>query len=622
MLQSTLSPQRWSNPGAGIQHLPKPTLLLLVVGITRLLLLSANAEPEDGWVSIGTPYFTVLSQASEGRTRAWAVEFEQFRRGLQLFVPIASRNISPVTVIIFKSERALRPFKPLENGKPQKVDGFFIRTPTRNIIAISLEGDRSDIREKIYHEGVHWYLSGLTAPLPLWLEEGLAEVFSTFTFDGDGFVVGQPQPGFTRLLRIVRPMPMAKFVRVNQKMLSYNDKKQVRADVFYAQSWAFLHYLLFGKETDGRAKLGCYLQERLSDKSEDAVFASAFGASYEEMDARLWKYLESGKSNGLRYPLGRKIVEESMPLREATRGEVAFALGVLLTGVNRASEATPYLRRATELIPADPTPWEAMAEAAIAQKNYGEAAEHYRTAMAKGPISHFAYAFLADWTIRGGNMGKLDPLATVSPSQARTAADLYIHAIEFHPTFLSAYEGLATCMIAMDVATAQDRQSLEGGITYYPKNQWLAVGLAAAELKTEQYEQGKTRLRTLLQDKSAGSNQVTVSARNLLWNEFCRESSAQLDRLVSNGQYREALQIIDQLRADAPDLLTQRTIDRQRSFIAGQESLKNIRTKITKREWQEAETLAQQLTGEAADPAIRREAERLLQEIERGKLVP
>ena len=149
------------------------------------------------------------------------------------------------------------------------------------------------------------------------------------------------------------------------------------------------------------------------------------------------------------------------------------------------------------------------------------------------------------------------------------------------------------------------------------------MGLAATELKSENYEQGKTRLQRVLQNKSAVmSDQVTSVARNLLWNESCRESSAQLDRLVSNRQYREALQVIDQLCADAPDASCQRAFDRYRSFVAGQESLKSIRSKIATREWPEAQALAQQLTGVATDPAIKGEAERLLNQIEREKNAP
>ena len=50
------------------------------------------------------------------------------------------------------------------------------------------------MRRTIFHEGVHWFLSGTKTRNPVWLDEGLAEVFSTFRAEKDRAAWGQAIP--------------------------------------------------------------------------------------------------------------------------------------------------------------------------------------------------------------------------------------------------------------------------------------------------------------------------------------------------------------------------------------------------------------------------------------------
>jgi hypothetical protein len=102
------------------------------------------------------PGFTVISEASEAKTRAWAIEFELFRRGISQLLPVEPGRLQPVSVVLFASAGRFEPFKPLENGKPARIDGFFVRIPGRNVIAISVGGAREATRERIFHEATHW----------------------------------------------------------------------------------------------------------------------------------------------------------------------------------------------------------------------------------------------------------------------------------------------------------------------------------------------------------------------------------------------------------------------------------------------------------------------------------
>ncbi|HEY1109913.1 MAG TPA: hypothetical protein VGE76_14790, partial [Opitutaceae bacterium] len=86
--------------------------LLLALGV------ALRAEQPETWTKVTSPYFTILTPAGESTAREWAVELEEFRRGMQAFVPVPVDKLRPVTVVLFATEKAMEPYLPLENGHP------------------------------------------------------------------------------------------------------------------------------------------------------------------------------------------------------------------------------------------------------------------------------------------------------------------------------------------------------------------------------------------------------------------------------------------------------------------------------------------------------------------------
>ena len=61
--------------------------------------------------------------------------------------------------------------------------GYFARQETWAVIGMAERLDDVETRQTIFHEGVHWVVSVYPRYLPLCLNEGLAEVFSTFEIE-------------------------------------------------------------------------------------------------------------------------------------------------------------------------------------------------------------------------------------------------------------------------------------------------------------------------------------------------------------------------------------------------------------------------------------------------------
>ena len=114
-----------------------------------------------------------------------------------------------------------------------------------NIVALA-DGDREHSLRTIFHEYVHVVIDNLSQAMPVWLNEGLAEYYSTFQVDEGGrrAVVGRLIPSHLQLLNERRHLSIAELLAVETSSASYNEGE--RQTLFYAQSWALVHMLVSG----------------------------------------------------------------------------------------------------------------------------------------------------------------------------------------------------------------------------------------------------------------------------------------------------------------------------------------------------------------------------------------
>lgn len=439
--------------------------------------LATAAACADDWIELRTPHFTVISEASEGRTRDWAVEFELFRRGMSVVMPVDAVGREPVTLVFFRSDRRMRPYKPLENGKPARMAGYFVRAPGQNFLALAIEGARDDVREIIHHEGVHWHLSGAARTLPLWLEEGLAEALGNFRLKGSSFVIGANRPETMRRVRIAGPMPFADLMEIAPGELDYNGKHGARTTLFYQQSWAAVHALLFGTEGIGVAAFAEFIRRPPGAGKPTQELEQGLGLTAERLDRRLADYLERGQFRALTIPFDRRAVESGFAVRPASAPEVDLALGNLLVSVDRASEAEALLRRAVAGLPNDPRPLEAMALMSYQTGRSDDAELHFRAALYHGSRSYLAYYFLGQRALRDAMR------AAFGPPDPTRAAESFVASLRIKPGFLPAAEALSAVIGLLPEPMPEAEHLVRAALARNPANLKLQAGLALLEMK-------------------------------------------------------------------------------------------------------------------------------------------
>ena len=260
--------------------------------IPGLWLLPAQAAIErllkDNWIGVSGQHFKVFSNAEADTVRAVTEDLERF----QFFLPVIApelqinRYAPPLLVYLLKDRQSY-----YEINRCDICTGFFIQAPAGNYIAVSLEGYRSDpdhinnARRYLYHEYVHYAIRNATdrRHYPLWYEEGLAELFSTFLYSDKVIRVGLMREDMW-LIDFDEPFPLESVLK--RRDVPKNNREAAR---YY--NYALILYRYFMSGPENRATLENYISLLNQGLSVDQAFQRTFATSYEQFALKLRTYL-------------------------------------------------------------------------------------------------------------------------------------------------------------------------------------------------------------------------------------------------------------------------------------------------------------------------------------------
>ena len=156
----------------------------------------------------------------------------------------------------FPDHEATKPFLPLYQGEPGNLAAFFKRGSDENLIVLSLPEPGSPYAgmEVIFHEYAHLLFRRNDQLWPLWLKEGMAEIYSTFETEGRNARIASPILHHLQTLENHPLMPLAELFSVNRDSDQYNERE--RQGMFYAESWLLTHFLMAGDNDKYRARFG------------------------------------------------------------------------------------------------------------------------------------------------------------------------------------------------------------------------------------------------------------------------------------------------------------------------------------------------------------------------------
>lgn len=583
------------------------------LGAALLLALTATAR-EATWLRVTEPDFTVITPLGEYEARTWAAEFAQYIAALGQFYRDPDRHPVPLTLIVFAHESDFAKYRPLDGkGKPKNVAGFFLRQESWAVAGVGHPMLSDDVRQTLFHEGVHWFQSTAETSNPVWIEEGLAEVFSTFVADGKEARWGHIIEDHRQTLRAYTQLPLEKLIKAGQDDLFKDD---TRTSIFYAESWAFVHFLLFGKHDDIPANaFATYCQLSAAGTKPEDAFRQAFGHTYREMEIRLAQYLTMGTYYLSRRPL---LPAPAPKVEKATAADVQSALARLAVAGLRWDLAQQHAQATIAADAADPRGYELLGTALEGEGRKTEATLQYEAAIQHGSKDFHPYFQLA---LIAQNESKV--YGTPSPreaAEARTIADRYERAIELYPHFALAYEDLAGILDVADTITPADRKCFEQGAKFYPADQMIQVGIAITEWRGGDREAARARLGRVIAATAGQDNHAAHYSRTMahVWEH--NEVVEQLNELGRTHKYAEAVAFIDErLKREVSPELKERMVNARHEM---QEALAidQLNAALQAEHWADARRAVRELLSPEISDHARLNAQHVLEQLDRYHL--
>ncbi|MES2697895.1 MAG: DUF1570 domain-containing protein, partial [Verrucomicrobiota bacterium] len=549
-----------------------------MVALLALCSWSVRAASGERWLKVAAPEFTVITTLGEKDALAWTGEFAQFVAALQDFIRVNPQRLPRLTLVVFARERDFERFHPMrENGTASEVAGYFARRPSWAVAGMGGLRMNDETRRTIFHEGTHWFTSGFELPNPMWLEEGLAEVFSTFAIEGKKLTWGRAIDSHVRVLRLIEPIPLEQLLFLSRDLLhGEGEIASLVTGISYAQSWAFVHYLIFGQREVPKGSLVDYVRRLRSAEHPDEAFKQAFGGSYADVHKKLVSYLRGGRYFVTEMPLRPLPPLKAEP---ASVLEVEEALARLRMAAHRYGEARGNIERAIAAAPDNPRVYELQGEFAQETDDKEAALAAYRMAIEKGSQDFKPYYEIASHEHREGSL---------TPEKARVVATRYERAINLNPRFREAYEGLGAVVGVVPPGNTEDAKFLELGLKLYPDAGMVKLGLATIAKREGNMERAKALVKEVLESTTGQPKHVLDYARRLDGAWIQKDIGEQVNALTKERKYTEALALIDKQLEEGVDIPTRQKLQPMRERLQVSLAMEEARTAYNARRYEEA----------------------------------
>ncbi|MGA3026991.1 MAG: tetratricopeptide repeat protein [Bryobacteraceae bacterium] len=367
----------------------------LVISLLFAVISAESARAADQWLRLTTPHFEMLTTAGEKKGRECVLYFETVR---QFFIDVGIAKDVPgkrVRIVAFRSDREFRAYAPNEF-----VAAFYAGGADNDYIVLSQIGLTS--YPVAVHEYVHLVVRHTGLTLPLWMNEGLAEVFSTLRPIGKKVAFGDPIPGRVLEARSGPLLDLRTLISVGEDSRYYNERN--RASIFYSESWALMHMLYVSPEY--RPRFPGFLNAIAAGEGTEAAFGRGFGKSLNDVQKDLFTYIRNGRFYSLAASVQLDKSVEDADVQPMSAWDADLALAEIQSCSQHQTETgRKTLERLMAEQPQRPEAPAILAELALREGRTEEAIRLFAKAAELGstnPEIYFRYAMLL-WSRSGGH---------------------------------------------------------------------------------------------------------------------------------------------------------------------------------------------------------------------------
>jgi tetratricopeptide (TPR) repeat protein len=341
-------------------------------GLLLCAAIVSGAEPK--WIHVSSSDFEIFSTAGQGSTKDVLHHFEEVHGFFAKFAGGSNpvQPSEPVRIIVFGSEKEYLPYRPSEAAA-----AFYTQIAGRDYIVLG--GVSENVFPTAVHEYVHLVAQHRRMNLPPWMNEGIADTYSTLKPVAGKILIGSVIPG--RIDEMLRSqwIPLSTILSVDQSSPWYNEKK--KAGSFYAESWAFVHMLLLSPEYSARFSK---LTDALGDGApSQATVEKIYGKPLSAFDKEVQGYIRGSRVSAaiVDFELDGKAEAHTEP---AQPFDVKLALLDLLDKPGKNPERRKGLSELSAEYPERPEPHAALGYLDMRTAAYADGMKEFQAAVDLG----------------------------------------------------------------------------------------------------------------------------------------------------------------------------------------------------------------------------------------------
>ncbi|HJQ39738.1 MAG TPA: tetratricopeptide repeat protein [Thermoanaerobaculia bacterium] len=461
--------------------LPRPSLLLVTLLFALEIAAVELPRATDKWFEVRADDIRIFSNVSPAAAQDLAREVLRMRAVIGQITNLRVRTPVTTRIFHFANQTAFAPYRDAafpDQPRAKSINGAFLSGEGQNIILLRADG--THIERPVYHELIHYFVKNTVPKIPLWINEGLADFFSTFRTSKEGVDTGIPIPEHVAWLRQGDLLPLRELFAVDAKSPHYNERR--RSGVFYAQSWGLVHYLMLGNEKR-RPQFLDFVRRTNAGETTESAFAASFGIKIAQLDREFRDYAPLKTIRVGRHQAVEIKIAEPPPAAPMPHDVLLYELGQLISSLDYSliPNAQKFFEAALKENPRNSAAWAYLGRVHAHHGRNTESEEAFARAIEIGTDDSDVYVLLGRAILERANQKTVIPQAEVLQARA-----LLAKAVELQPDSVLALLGHGVTYLYGDADPEPGIDDLQRAAALAPDNELAQRTLGL--LRARQFE--------------------------------------------------------------------------------------------------------------------------------------
>lgn len=314
-----------------------------VAAILGTALIPELLSAPEQWIKLETPHFELYTTAGEKKGREAILYFEQVRSFFLQASPAKHAPEFPVRIVAFRTQSQYKPYRMNESAV-----AYYTPGPDRDYIV--MQDIAGDHYPAAIHEYTHLIVKHTGLKLPVWLNEGWADLYSSLAPKGSKAEVGVLLPGRVQPLLTTKWLPLEVLAAVDHNSPMYNERD--KAGIFYAESWLLVHMLYLS--SDYRENFPKFVLALANGQDTAQSFQSVYGKGLKEVTNDLNRYIKSDRFFAVLFDVKLEKSAENPQVSDVSAVDSELLLADLLSMVHKPDEGRRMYQQLAKDNPGNP----------------------------------------------------------------------------------------------------------------------------------------------------------------------------------------------------------------------------------------------------------------------------